>query len=206
MNAYDEVLEFWFPEHVVADPLQLVRQMDWWFGGGSNAEVKRRFLPLLDRAAKGDLDDWAKSARSRLALIILLDQFSRSAFAGTPRAFAQDPKALALAIEGIDNGQYAELKSPWEKTFFFMPLGHSEVLANLDRVVRLAEQMVGESPPELRGILEHSASQARAHREVIARFGRHPHRNHVLERTSTAEELAYLGSGNLVHQRRPPSQ
>ncbi len=192
MDAYEEVLEFWFPERALADPSKIVQQFEWWFGGGSNADVNRRFLPLLDRAARGTLDEWANSARSRLALIIVLDQFSRSAFAGTPAAYAQDPKALALAIEGMENGQYAALRSPWEKTFFFMPLGHSEELANLDRAARLAGQLVEESPPELRAFLEHSASQARAHREIIARFGRHPHRNDVLGRTSTADELLII--------------
>jgi len=201
MDSFEEVLEFWFPSEVLADPTKVVRQVEWWFRGGADAEIGERFLPLLERTARGDLDAWADSARSRLALIIVLDQFSRSAFAGTAQAFAQDPKALALAIEGIDNGDYEVLLSPWEKTFFLLPLSHSEDLGNHERAIRLAERLVEEASPALRGILEFSAGQARAHRDIIARFGRHPHRNEVLGRMSTPEELVYLASGEFVHKR-----
>jgi uncharacterized protein (DUF924 family) len=95
-------------------------------------------------------------------------------------------------------------RPPWEKTFFFLPLGHSEELAHLEHAVKLAEELAEQAPPELRRILEHSASQARGHRDVIARFGRHPHRNAVLGRGSTPEELEYLASGQLVHTRPLP--
>jgi uncharacterized protein (DUF924 family) len=132
------------------------------------------------------------------------DQFSRSVHRGTARAFAQDPKALALTLEGIEIGHYAALATPWEKTFFFLPLGHSEDLAHLTVAVELAEQLAEEAPAQLRKILEHSAEQARGHRDIIARFGRHPHRNAVLGRPSTPEELAYLASGQLVHTRPLP--
>jgi uncharacterized protein (DUF924 family) len=137
-------------------------------------------------------------------LIIVLDQFSRSIHRGTAQAYAQDRKALALALEGIEIGHYAALETPWEKTFFFLPLGHSEELGHLEAAVRLAEALVRQAPAGLLGILEHSAAQARGHRDVIARFGRHPHRNAVLGRRSTPEELDYLAGGQLVHTRLPP--
>jgi len=130
--------------------------------------------------------------RSRLALVIVLDQFSRSLYRGTPRAYAQDPAALALVIEGLQVGHYKALQTPWEKTFFLMPLGQAEELRYAEAAVTLAEGLIESGPPELRRILEHSASQARGHRDVIARFGRHPHRNAVLGRASTPEELAYI--------------
>jgi uncharacterized protein (DUF924 family) len=120
------------------------------------------------------------------------------------RAFAQDPKALALALDGLEAGHYRALDTPWEKTFFFLPLGHSEELSHLDRAVALAEQLVNDAPTEFRTFLEHSASQARGHRDVIARFGRHPHRNAVLGRQSTVDELEYLAGGDLVHTRSIP--
>ncbi len=113
-------------------------------------------------------------------------------------------KALALALQGIEIGHYAALETPWEKTFFFLPLGHSEELTHLEVVVKLAEELVEQAPSELRRVLEHSAAQARGHRDVIARFGRHPHRNAVLGRQSTPEELDYLASGQLVHTRPLP--
>src|SRR4029453_6527483 len=166
--------------------------------------IAERFASLLERATAGQLDDWSNGPRSRLALIIVLDQFSRSLYRDTARAFAQDPKALALALEGLELGHYSALETPWEKTFFLLPLGHSENLSHLDRAVALAPQLAGNAPPELRGILEHSVSQARGHREIIARFARHLQHNAVLGPQSTPEELEYLASGKLVHTRPLP--
>jgi uncharacterized protein (DUF924 family) len=120
--------------------------------GGADSDVTERFPLLLERAARGELDNWSRSARSRLALIIVLDQFSRTIHRGTVQAFAQDPKALALALEGIDIGHYAALETPWEKSFF-LPLGHSEDLTNQELAVKLAEELVEEAPQELRGTL-----------------------------------------------------
>src|SRR5262249_54453897 len=149
--------------------------------------------------------NWSQSPRSRLALIIVLDQFSRTIHRGTAQAFAQDPKALGLALEGIDVGHYAALKTSWEKTFFFLPLGHSEELANLKQAVNLAEELVKDARQKHRSMLEFSANQARRHRDVIVRFGRHPHRNEVLGRQSTPEELEYLATGQLVHTHSLPT-
>lgn len=201
----ERVLAFWFPDLSGADHARIVRQFEWWFRGGADAAIAERFAPLLERAARGELDHWSVQPRSRLALIIVLDQFPRSLYRDTARAYAQDPKALALALEGIRIGHYAGLQTPWEKTFFLLPLGHSEELAHLERAVALADELAAAAPPEFRKLLEHSASQARGHRDVIARFGRQPHRNAVLGRQSTADELEYLARGELVHKRALPS-
>ena len=204
-EGFQDVLRFWFSSRPTGDHAAMVGQMEWWFRGGADSEIVERFPPLLNQAKRGDLDDWSRSPRSRLALIIVLDQFSRTVHRGTAQAFAQDPKALALALEGIENGHYAALETPWEKTFFFLPLGHSEGLGNLERAVDLAEELVKKAPQEHRNMLEFSANQARGHRDIIARFGRHPHRNEVLGRQSTPEELEYLATGQLVHTRPLPS-
>lgn len=203
-EEFEEVLRFWFPQHLSSEHAAMVRQFAWWFRGGADAAIAERFPLLLERAIRGELDHWAHRPRPRLALILVLDQFSRSLYRGTARAFAQDPQALHLALEGIALGHYATLATPWEKTFFFLPLGHSEELMHLERAVQLAEELAAQAPAELRRILEHSAAQARGHRDVIARFGRHPHRNAILGRSSTAEELTYLASGDLVHTRPLP--
>jgi uncharacterized protein (DUF924 family) len=200
----EDVLRFWFPELSAADHARMVRQFEWWFRGGAEVTIAERFPLLLERARRGALDHWSQWPRPRLALIIVLDQFSRSLYRDSARAFAQDQKALALALEGLEIGHFSVLETPWEKTFFILPLGHSEDLSHLERAVTVAEQLAAHAPPELRKILEHSASQARGHRDVIARFGRHPHRNAVLGRQSTPEELAYLASGKLVHLRALP--
>ena len=203
-EEFEDVLGFWFPQELSPDHARMVRQFEWCFRGGADAAVVERFAGLLERAARGELDQWSLQPRSRLALIIVLDQFSRSVHRGTARAFAQDGKALALALEGLEVGHYAVLETPWEKTFFFLPLGHSEELAHQETAVKLAEELLQRAPAELRRILEHSAAQARGHRDVIARFGRHPHRNAVVGRHSTPEELDYLARGQFVHTRPLP--
>ena len=203
-DEFEAVLGFWFPDLANADHTRMVHQFEWWFRGGADSDIQARFPRLLERAASGELDDWSQRPRSRLALIIVLDQFSRSLHRDTARAFAQDEKALALALEGIEAGHYAALTTPWEKTFFFLPLAHSERLSHLERAVELAEQLLEQAAPQFGRILQHSASQARGHRDVIARFGRHPHRNALLGRQSTAEEMQYLASGQLIHTRTPP--
>jgi uncharacterized protein (DUF924 family) len=203
-DEFEGVLRFWFPRHLCDDHAVMVRQFRWWFGGGADAVIAARFTGLLERATRGELDDWSRAPHSRLALVIVLDQFPRSVHRGTAQAYAQDTKALTLALEGIAIGHYAALETPWEKTFFFLPLGHAEELAHLDTVVRLADELAGHAPAALRRILEHSAAQARGHRDVIARFGRQPHRNAALGRQSTPEELEYLAHGQLVHMRPLP--
>src|SRR5262245_45897899 len=205
MHTADDVLRFWFPEGSSwKEPTSLLRRVEWWFRGGADADIIEKYSPLLELAERGELDPWAGSARSRLALIIVLDQFSRSIHRGSARAYANDPKALALAREGIENGHAAALDHPWEQLFFGLPLGHSEDLASQELGVKLIEQLASEAPPELRTMLQFSAEQARGHRDVIARFGRHPHRNEVLGRSSTPEELDYLAHNNPIHTRPLP--
>ena len=160
-QEFEDVLKFWFPELRAADHARMVRQFEWWFRGGADSAISERFSLLLERATRGELDHWSKWPRPRLALIIVLDQFSRSLYRDTARAFAQDPKALGLALEGIEIGHFAALETPWEKTFFFLPLEHSEQLSHIERAVALAEQLAASAPAELRKVLEHSASQAR---------------------------------------------
>ncbi len=195
---YQDILRFWFPILPKGDRAAMVRQWQWWFRGGANATIIAHYAPIVERAVQGGLDVWSLLPPSRLALIIILDQFSRSLYRGTIQAFTQDAQACALTLEGIDIGHYEMLKSAWEKTFFLLPLGHSEGIENLDLAVKLTGDLALESSPEERELLEFSAAQARRHREVIRRFGRHPHRNKILGRKSTPEELEYL-SGQLVH-------
>ena len=204
-----KVHDFWFPPHVLqAEPeLDAHRRMvHWWFGGGSNADLPP-FAPILEAARAGQLNHWLESPMGRLSLVVVLDQFPRGLFAGTPDAYAFDEMALKIAEEGLRNGHYDALCAPWEKTFFFLPLAHTEGASHverLERAVALAESVAREAPECLRPLCNHSVGQARGHLDVIARFGRFPHRNRVLGRASTPEELAYLAEGNLVHNRAPP--
>ena len=201
MTEAEDVLAFWFPAGLDADQAAHARQFQFWFGGGANAGIVQRFAGIHDAVTQGALDGWADTPRGRLALIIVLDQFSRSLHGGTAVAYAQDGRAIGLAADGLARGLYDQLTTVWEKTFFMMPLGHSERLADLDRCITLADALISEAPVQVRALYEFSASQARGHRAVVARFGRQPHRNAVLGRTSSAEELDYLATGKFVHRR-----
>jgi uncharacterized protein (DUF924 family) len=197
----DELLAFWFPPGLDADRETHRRQFEWWFDGGADGAILERFVPTLEAAIAGALDGWAAAPRSRLALIIVLDQFSRTVYRGTARAYAQDAKALGLAVDGIDRGFYDRLPAVWEKVFFSLPLSHSETLALHERNVSLNAALVDAAPAPLRAIYEFGAEQARGHRDVVARFGRHPHRNALLGRASTDAERAYIEAGDFVHRR-----
>ena len=200
----DEILAFWFPDGPDPEPDAHIGFWEWRMRGGAHAEVVARFSGATERAAAGDFDAWAETPRGRLALIILLDQFPRSVWEGTPRAFAQDPKALALCLEGLDNGHFDALENAWQKVTFKLPLVHCECpghLANLDRNLELAAQIAEEAPERLRPIYRNMAGrQATSVRAVIAAFGRHPHRNAILGRDSTPEEDEYLAKGAFPHR------
>ncbi len=203
----EEVLSYWFPEGINnADPETLRRQGKRWMQGGPEVdkEITERFRKLLEQARRGELDHWADTPRGRLALVIVLDQFSRHIYRGSPLSYAQDEKALELALEGIDLGMDRELGA-MERNFFWLPLGHSEDLALHERSVRHAEEEAANAPLHLKALYEFGVSQAEAARSVIARFGRHPHRNEILGRTSTPEELEYLRTETPPHLRQPPS-
>jgi uncharacterized protein (DUF924 family) len=203
----EEVLSYWFPQGINdADSQTLRLQAKRWMAGGPEVdrEITERFGEVLERARRGELDHWADTPRGRLALIVVLDQFSRNIHRGSPLSYSQDEKALKLALEGIELGMDRELRAT-ERVFFWLPLGHSEDLALQDRVVRHAEEEAASAPPHRRAMAEFGVSQAKAARHVIARFGRHPHRNEILGRTSTPEELEYLRTETPPHLRQPPS-
>jgi uncharacterized protein (DUF924 family) len=207
-EAWRTIYDFWFPPYLHDLDIEAHRRMfDRWFSGGANAEV----VPFADRielANCGQLAHWNASPLGRLSLIIVLDQFPRCLFAGARDAYACDPSALRIAEEGLRNGHYHRLEKPWEKTFFFMPLAHAEGAdhrGRLERVVELAEAVASEAPAPLQPLYRHSVQQARGHLEVVARFGRFPHRNAILGRDSTVEETAYLEHGDFVHLRSPPA-
>jgi uncharacterized protein (DUF924 family) len=173
MQAND-VLEFWR----AAGPARWFRKDDAF-----DEEFRSRFLALHEAAARGELDTWATDAPGALALVLLLDQFPRNAFRGTPRMFATDPKARDMARAAVDAG-FDQAIEPQLRGFVYLPFMHSEDAADHERSVALNRPLGGES----QRFAEH-------HRDIIARFGRFPHRNAVLGRTSTPEEQAFLDEG-----------
>lgn len=201
---WEEILQFWFPDQPDEDPETHSAHWRWRMRGGADQEIIARFAGLTAQAATGELDHWADDPRGRLALIIALDQFPRSVWRGTPRAFAQDEKALALVLEGLENGHFDALATAWERTVFHVPLGHCEGpghLERLDLAERLARDILATAPTHLKAGYEFAVQQQIEFRKVIAAFGRHPHRNAILGRASTPEEEAYIADGQFPHLR-----
>jgi uncharacterized protein (DUF924 family) len=193
----EAVLEFWFGG-TRDDPQQIRDRMAFWFGGGDRAdlesmdrEIAQRFGALVGDASRGDLDDWSRTAHERLALILLLDQFRRNIHRGSPQAFSCDARTLELTLDGLDQGMHRML-SAIERVFFMMPLQHSEQLEAQERSVREFEALRAALPAHLESLFRGFADYAVVHRDIVARFGRFPHRNAILGRTSTQEESDYL--------------
>ena len=177
-HAIDEILQFWFED---------IEHSRWFKKDPAfDRELEQRFGRLLTLANDDQLDGWCDTPRGRLALIILLDQFSRNIHRGTYRSFEADPKALSLAVDGIEDGSDQEL-SLEQRSFFYLPLRHAEDLAMQE--LGLAKTR------ELNDAGYGSDKYALNHLEIIARFGRFPHRNGVLGRRNTPEEDEYLKDG-----------
>ena len=181
-----DVLGFWFgAEDGVAPGTQRAE----WFrkSDAFDARVRQRFGATVEAALAGELDsDWGASLDGRLALLIVLDQFPRNLFRGSARAFAGDARALALARQLLADGDLARL-TPLQTWFACLPFEHAEDLQAQDECVRLLTELV-QTEPELASALDY----AERHRDVIRRYGRFPHRNAVLGRTSSEAEAAYL--------------
>ena len=176
-----EVLAFWFGEGA-----ERGKAHKRWFEKNStfDAEVRARFLPLYETLSASD--DWLSRADDCLARIVVLDQFPRNMFRGTARAFAADPLALAAARHALARGYDRDLLAV-ERQFVYLPFEHSESLADQERACEL-----------MRPLGEDLYDWALRHKRIIERFGRFPHRNEILGRKSTPEEIEFLkepGSG-----------
>lgn len=184
-NAQD-VLDFWFGAEDTARP-------EWFRKDAAfDAEVARRFGAQVERAMNGELCDWDEHAPSALARVLLLDQFSRNIFRGTPRAFAGDALALAAARSMVERGQDRVLAAI-RRSFVYLPFEHAEDRLAQEESVRLFTELASRASG-----MEETLDYALRHRDIVARFGRFPHRNAILGRISTPEEAAFLlqpGSG-----------
>ena len=200
MDEARSVRDFWFGRlPLSADGLN--RRILFWFGDESSAlrrrrdeELRARFGALVERAEKGELAAWADGPRRRLSLILLLDQFPRNVYRSTARAFTGDSQALALALSGMQSGADAALNVV-ERIFFYMPLQHAESREVQEESVAAYRRLLAEAPEELHGPLEGALRSAENHRTIVERFGRFPHRNRILNRPSTKEELEWLSTG-----------
>ena len=156
--------------------------------------MREQFATLLEAGGRDELDDWMDTPRGAIALILVLDQFPRHIYRGSARAFDLDHKALRLCELGIERGLHEQL-APVERGFFYLPMEHAEDLRVQEASVALMHTNARSAAPELREYLENAAHYGEMHRDIIARFGRFPHRNEVLGRASSDAELAYLSGG-----------
>jgi len=185
------VLDFWFgaPE---SDGYGQTRKAWFTKDEAFDRQIRACFGSLIEQALRGEHEGWADDAHAALAQIIVLDQFTRNAFRGTARAFAGDARALAAASRLVGSRQDEELP-PFMRPFAYLPYEHAEGLAMQDESVRLFTRLVAGS-----GDPQRLVDYALRHRAIVERFGRFPHRNDILGRQSTAEEIEFLrtpGSG-----------
>lgn len=191
-HAQEKILDFWFgpPQ---PDGFALDSFVQRWFTGDNalNEEIRKRFARLVDQALSGQLDQWAATPRGRLALLVLLDQFTRNLNRHKAAAFAGDELAQRLVLEGLELGHDRELR-PDERVIFYLPLEHGESPEWQTRSVQQFRLLSEEAPPEQRARFDTFLDYAERHARIIERFGRYPHRNAALGRESTPEETAFL--------------
>jgi len=189
MDTITEIHDFWFGE-LDANGLCKTDRNALWFGADdeTDATCRLRFDSSLQLALAGKLDTWTQTDQGLVALVVLLDQFSRNIYRDMPQAFAGDTRALALAHDAIAGGRHHRLPVI-HRVFLYLPLEHCEDLAVQEQCVTLFTELARKTGnPQLANF----ARYAEAHRDVIAEFGRFPHRNAILGRTSRTSEEAWL--------------
>jgi uncharacterized protein (DUF924 family) len=200
MDEARSIRDFWFGK-LPLSAATLEQRMRFWFGADGSQlrarrddEIRTRFSTVFEKAIAGGLASWADGPRRRLSLILVLDQFPRNLFRGSGRAYAYDGQALGLTLSGMQSAADAALDVV-ERLFFYMPLQHAENSEAQDESVVAYRRLLSEAPPELTRIFAGALRSAENHRELIARFGRFPHRNAALGRDNTPGEQEWLLNG-----------
>ena len=192
MDTPDTLHAFWFGTSAQDAEVIASQSALWWQKQPAvDAHIRHRFAPLVERAATGELDNWLDELRGRLALILLTDQFPRNIWREQAAAFAFDVLALRWAKEALALGLDTRAR-PIERVFLYLPLEHSENLADQQHAVRLFDALAASVSSELRPAFDGFLDYARRHLEIIERFGRFPHRNAALGRETTAAEADFL--------------
>lgn len=186
MSRADVILSFWFAQPQDNEEYYEERRQLWFASNPQiDQDIRDRFLADYQAAYEGRLNEWEQAPQTTLALLLLFDQFPRNMFRGQSQAFATDAQARRLTFKLLQTGEASKLL-PVEQMFVYMPLMHSEELVDQQQSVTLFRQLAQQHPP-----LD-SVTYAVKHQEIIERFGRFPHRNVILGRVSTPEELAFL--------------
>ena len=188
----DRVLAFWFGHGQTAIEVANEKTELWWSKNERvDREIVDQFAATSEAAANGELARWSESPRGLLALIICTDQFPRNMYRDTPRAFACDSVALAYAKQCVDDGVATQLR-PIERVFAYLPFEHSEELAEQERSIALYHELTQSVCADEVKLFNGYLDYAQQHYDIIKRFGRYPHRNKILGRESSDEELAFL--------------
>jgi len=193
MDQYSDILSFWFGHGESNLEVMNEKSSLWWKKDKDlDQEIREKFESRLIRFANGELEDWHSDSHGILAMIILADQFSRNIYRDKPDAFAFDARARLLVHDGINKGIDTQLRLI-EQVFFNMPLMHSEAMVDQKLSISQFEKIVGNAQGEEIDRLQGNVKYAIAHKNIIERFGRYPHRNAILGRVSTPEEIEFLG-------------
>lgn len=194
--SWQEILSYWFKDGL---------EQGWpsgnmakrWFAAtaGDDAEIEHRFGGLVEAALQQELVDWERNPPGRLALIVLLDQFTRNIYRGHAQAFSGDHRSATLAIEGLSRQMHSKLPLCGQ-VFFVMPLMHAEDEDLQQQCLTALEAIKANAPQRMANHVDSSLNSARQHQQIIQRFGRFPHRNRALDRISTAEEIRFLESSS----------
>lgn len=191
----ESIVDFWLGPSATS-PAAGLERVDWWYRGGPDldATIKERFGERVEQARQGELKHWRDTSAGNLALVILLDQFTRNNYRGTLSAYSGDVLAFEVLNHAIEAGLDLDLPVPG-RIFLYHPCHHSEDLAEQDRGIALLQCMARDEPQEWRAYIERSIKGWGRHRDIVARFGRFPHRNTVMGRETIAEEAAFIADG-----------
>ncbi|MGB2693251.1 MAG: DUF924 family protein [Thermodesulfobacteriota bacterium] len=190
----DRVLNFWFGNLKEKELPSEEYRKKWWIKDHKNdMQIKDSFSDDLDLARRGELDDWKTTPAGAMALILLFDQFTRNIYRDTREAFSQDQKALEICINGL-NKAFDDTLHPIQRAFYYMPLMHSEDMSMQEKSIECFSNLAKEfkTPQSIAKMVSGSFEYAMKHYEIVKRFGRYPHRNAILGRESTLEELEFL--------------
>jgi uncharacterized protein (DUF924 family) len=199
-TAIQSVLDWWFgaPASTAADMAPKVAR---WFREGAKLDpiIREKFGSLVDSAVDGGLTDWEATLEGRVALIIVLDQFTRHVFRDQARMYQGDSRAQRVSLALFDSGEGRRLRLDWRQ-FSMMPMLHSEDVRLQQRSVEEVDAMVKDAPPEMQSFFGMATEQSRKYRDIVTRFGRFPHRNGLLGRTSTPEEIEFMKTAAMPPQ------
>ncbi len=190
--AAQDVLQYWFFAEDQLERLPDASTEFWWEKSSEvDADIRARFTETMRRIDLGEHDDWLEHPSGYVAMVIVLDQFSRNMFRGSPSMYRWDARAQALALRALDDDVEPQV-SLVERRFLYMPLSHAEDLALQNLAIQRFRALVETAPPAKKGEYEDALYWAHAHQKIIARFGRFPHRNQILGRESLSEEVRFL--------------